>query len=107
MTMRHTGHAALVGAAFLLAACQSGPGSAPPPPPAPPPPQATTCEASGATWAVGQHATDRVVERARMAAGARTARVLRPGEAVTMEFNAERLNLEVNEREIVQNVRCG
>lgn len=106
--MRYTRNAVILGATLLLAACQTGSdGGSTAPPPAPPPPQSTNCEASGATWAVGQHATDRVVERARLAAGAETARVVRPDEAVTMEFNAQRLNLEVDERGVVQDVRCG
>lgn len=76
--------------------------------PVPPPPDMpTVCSAEGASWALGQHATDQVVERARMAAGATRARIMRPGEAHTMEFDAIRLNLEVDGADRVIDVRCG
>lgn len=73
--------------------------------PLPPPP--SYCTAEGASWAHGQHATDKLVERAKMASGAQLVRVLRPGEAHTMEFNPDRLNLEVDERDRIVEVRCG
>ena len=34
-------------------------------------------------------------------------RVIRPGEAVTMDFSAERLNFRVDGDEVVQSVTCG
>lgn len=91
---------------LLLAGCQSSPPQSQPSQPTPPP-QNTACEASGAQFAVGQHATPRIVERARLASGSETARTIGPDQAVTMEFNANRLNLDVNEGNIVTNVRCG
>ena len=74
--------------------------------PAPPPPP-TQCDAGGAGWAQGEHATDQLVERARLASGAETVRIVRPDEAYTMEFNPDRLNLEVDETDRVIEVRCG
>jgi hypothetical protein len=44
---------------------------------------------------------------ARDRAGASTSRVLKPGQAATMEFNGERLNLDLDARSRVTSVRCG
>ena len=57
--------------------------------------------------AIGQVATAEVVERARIEANAEIARVLKPGMMVTMEFRAGRLNIDVDEANVITNVRCG
>ncbi len=93
--------------AFALAACHQTAGGSSPQPgtvPAPPP---TVCQADGARWAIGEHATERLAARARMASGAETVRVVYPDEAHTMEFDQNRLNLEVDDGSVVQEVRCG
>ncbi len=93
-------------AAALLAACTT-----PAPPPAtgtaPAGPAAAVCNAQGAQFAVGKTAGANVVEEARQRSGSYMARVLRPGQMVTMEFNAQRLNLDVNAAGVVTRVRCG
>jgi len=71
------------------------------------PPAAFSCNAAAAQSAVGKVANVQLMEDARRAANARMVRTLRPGEAVTLEFNAERLNLEVDAANVVQRVRCG
>ena len=48
-----------------------------------------------------------VVERVRVDTHSRIARVLRPGQMVTMEFSAERVNIRVNERGAIIGVTCG
>jgi hypothetical protein len=65
------------------------------------------CNADAARSVVGQMASAEVVDQARLAAGAETARTLKPGQAVTMEFNGNRLNLDVDAGNTVTNVRCG
>lgn len=79
---------------------RSQPGTVPPPPP-------MQCDAEDARWSLGEHATERVAERARMASGARSVRVVRPDEAYTMEYDANRLNLEVDDGDVIRDVRCG
>ena len=71
------------------------------------PPSAMQCDASGASWAIGQSPSSEVVERVRVDTHSRAARVLRPGQVVTMEFSAERVNIRVNEREAIIGVTCG
>lgn len=78
--------------------------------PAPPEPAATpasACDDSQAQWAIGKAATEADVEQARKDSGAKVARILKPGQMVTMEFNGERLNLDVDDAGKVSAVRCG
>ena len=91
----------------LLAACAS---------PAPPtpidvrpniPPHGGRCNAGPAQSVIGQISTARNVEAARVAAGARVARTLRPGQMVTKEYDAERLNLDVDTSGRIVAARCG
>ena len=90
----------LGGAALALAGCVNDrPG------PLPGPPRA--CRAENAQRFVGVVFRPPVARRAQQAARARTLRVIRPGQAVTMDFRADRLNVEVDERSIVRAVRCG
>ena len=65
------------------------------------------CNAQPAQAAVGQNSTASVVELARVRSGAQMARVLRPGQVITKEFNAQRLNLEVDANGRIVAVRCG
>lgn len=115
MTQRKIGFSIAALASGLLMAC-----AAPPPPPAPvvvdvpvavkpvpaPAPQ-PECSAAGARFAVGQTLSPQLEVAARTRANAAVSRVLKPGQAVTMEFNAARLNLEVDARGRVTAVRCG
>lgn len=78
--------------------------------PAPPDPRLApaTCDADAAkTDALGKKADDAVLERARQAAGAGTARFLRPGQGITKEFRADRLNLHLDADDVVVQVNCG
>lgn len=72
-----------------------------------PGPRGGACDAAPAQGAIGQPATASVMEKARIAAGAAMARVLRPNQPATMEFNHERLNLILNDKGRIAAVRCG
>ncbi|BEP47613.1 MULTISPECIES: I78 family peptidase inhibitor [Variovorax] len=97
-----------VAGAVLLSAC-----AAPAPAPTPasasaaPPEPVFQCNADGARFAVGQPLSPQLEAAARVRAGAGTVRALKPGEAVTMELNGGRLNLDVDARGRVTDVRCG
>jgi hypothetical protein len=99
-----------VATAILLVACAA---PAPAPAPAAPAPSAAApepvyqCNADGARFAVGQPLSPQLEAAARVRAGAGTVRALKPGEAVTMELNGGRLNLDVDARGRVTDVRCG
>lgn len=102
------GAVAVVG--LMMAGCSSiGPGSSPAPAPigASTAPMGGECNAQSAQTAVGKNATAKVVEDARVRSGARLARVLRPGQMITKEFDGQRLNLEVDASGKIIAVRCG
>lgn len=94
---------ALTAVPFLLtalAACAGTPATAERPP-------LEACDATAAQFAVGDSYSDDLAERARVAAGAKIARGLFPGQAVTMEYRGDRLNLRVDEQGRVTDVNCG
>lgn len=121
----------LLGTTVLLAACSqpSTPGAPEPgtstpattPPAAPvasapatPPPAdddpavpPASCDATRAQWAIGQSLDEALLERARVDAGAGQVRSLKPDQVVTMEFNGERLNVDLDAAGNVTGVRCG
>lgn len=80
--------------------------SGPLPPTAPPAPSGS-CDEAKAQFAIGERASQQLLDRARVAAGAREARFIRPNEAITLEFSPTRLNLNLNTKDVVLSVRCG
>ena len=93
----------LLPALVVLAGC-ANPGPATGPTGAP---LGGTCNAQPAQSAIGKNSTAKVVEAARVSAGALMARIIRPGQMMTKEFDAERLNLEVDAAGRIIAVRCG
>lgn len=78
-----------------------------PSPPLAPSEGGDSCVAADAQLAVGQLASEALLESSRVAAKARVARFLHPNQQVTMEFNGSRLNLKLSDRDIVLEVSCG
>ncbi|ROU08937.1 I78 family peptidase inhibitor [Lysobacter enzymogenes] len=75
--------------------------------PAPPPPR-PSCNAEAAkAGAIGKTADAATVERARAAAGGHTVRVLKPGQAITKEYLDGRVNVRVDENNVVVEIGCG
>lgn len=80
----------------------------PPPRPHPvPPPHGGACDAGPAQRLIGREATPATARHARRLSGARVVRYLRPGQIVTMEYRADRLNLHENARRRVARINCG
>ncbi len=88
----------------VLSACTT---TAAPPMSDPQPPPQASCNHEPAQSLVGEVATPANVERARQLAGARIARVLKPGQMVTMEYLEGRLNINVDEKNVITHLRCG
>ena len=65
------------------------------------------CNADAARFAIGKPWTTELGEQARVAAGAATLRVIRPGQMITDDYVSDRLNIELNESGIVTQLRCG
>src|SRR6218665_1589892 len=94
---------------LTLAAC-AGTGQPPAAPGAPAAAAAAPgglCNAQPAQVVLGQSSTASVVESARVRSGARMARILRPGQTITKEFNAQRLSLQVDGNGRIIAARCG
>jgi hypothetical protein len=104
MTSRIPAPFLILAATLSLAACTT---TAAPPMSDPDPSVAAECRAENAQSLVGQSATPANVELARQRAGARTARVLKPGQMVTMEFIEGRLNIYVDEKNAITRIACG
>jgi glucose/arabinose dehydrogenase len=75
---------------------------APAPPVTPTDPAADTCNMAQYASLVGKPSTDAGVPPA----GA-TVRIIKPGDQVTMDFSATRLNIEVGADGTITAVRCG
>ena len=91
--------------ALTGAACSTDGG--PPPRPIPLPSPEGACNAGPAQRLIGREATPATARHARRLSGARIVRYLRPGQIVTMEYRADRLNLHENARRRVVRINCG
>lgn len=69
---------------------------------------AATCDADRArARTLGQVASPELLDTARDVSGTETVRVIKPGQAITKEYRADRLNLHVDEKNVVTQVSCG
>ena len=99
--MRNAMSLSLASAAVLgLAACATPPAVAPAP-------GTLACVAEAGAWAVGKPVSDDLVAQVISDTHSRTARVVRPGEAVTMDFRGDRVNLMLDLHDKVDRVTCG
>lgn len=89
---------------LALAACQSeGPADVPPPPQ---PPAEDACGASKLARFLGAEASGVMAEIGSIV-GERNIRTIRPGDAVTMDYRPDRLNVELGEDGRIVRLRCG
>jgi hypothetical protein len=65
------------------------------------------CDASAVQKLVGEQASPALLDQARRESGAAIARILRPDDIVTLEYNAERLTLRTDEALEIQRISCG
>lgn len=65
------------------------------------------CTSDSTDWAIGQQASAEVVQRIQRETGSQHVRVIKPGQMVTMDYNPNRVNIDVNDRNEVIAVRCG
>jgi hypothetical protein len=94
-----------------LALFGAGCASLPPPHGDPVPPQPPVhegeCNAAPAQGLVGQTVSAVLNEHAMHLSGARVTRTLRPGQIVTMEYRADRLNIRIDTQGKVLAITCG
>ncbi len=65
------------------------------------------CDDTQAQWIIGKTATPQDLEQARTDAKAKDLRSLKPSDAATMDFNPNRLNVDLDEKGVATAVRCG
>ena len=65
------------------------------------------CDAAAAQWAIGKPATADTIERVRVDSHSHVGRMLRPGQMITMEFSAERVDIRVDGNKVILAVTCG
>ncbi len=65
------------------------------------------CDDSKAQTAVGQTATQAVVDKIIADTGSRNARVIKPDHAVTMDYREDRVNINVDANNVITAVKCG
>lgn len=65
------------------------------------------CDADPAQKLVGQDYNSALEQQALTLSGSRTVRTLRPRQAITMEYDPERVNLRLDERDVITSVGCG
>lgn len=65
------------------------------------------CRAAGAQAELGKTIDPAVTEAARAGSGALRARVIKPGDSVTMDADPQRLNIEVDDAGRIRRLRCG
>ena len=68
---------------------------------------AMACDVEKAQSFIGQPADDATVAKMKQATGARTARVVPPNGAVTMDFRPDRLTIATDEGGKITRVSCG
>jgi hypothetical protein len=69
-------------------------------------PPTSSCDASKSQFAIGERAGSDLLERARVASQAASARFVRPDEPITLEFIASRLTLSLDARGVVVSAHC-
>lgn len=65
------------------------------------------CDADPAQSLIGKTYNSSIDQEARSLSGSRTIRTLRPGQVITMEYDPERINLRLDERDTIITVGCG
>jgi len=84
---------------------------------APPPPtvapgaanddQSATCDLAAVQYAVGESFDEAKVSQLQSESSARRVRVLRPGDMATMDHRPDRLNIHLDEQDMIEELRCG
>lgn len=65
------------------------------------------CDSAAAQAFAGKPISEALVEQTQRTTGAGNVRVLRPGDAMTMDYDPTRLNLDIDATGVVQRASCG
>lgn len=96
-------------AGLLLAGC-AGMGAPPSHESAPPPPRVESrgeCGAAQVQDRVGRAYSEALGEAIHAESGAAAMRVIRPGDAVTLDYRPDRLNVRLDDDDVITEIGCG
>lgn len=68
---------------------------------------AGSCDDTQAQWIIGKTPTDQEIEQAKTDSKSQAVRALKPGDAATMDFNPNRLNIILDDKGTATSVNCG
>lgn len=84
---------------------------------APPPPtvtpsgpnqeQTAACDLNAIQYAIGEQFDEANVPQLQSDSSARQVRVLRPGDMATMDHRPDRLNIHLDDQDVINDLRCG
>jgi len=89
----------MIATALLVAGCMDD--GRPTPMPGP-----RMCNANAVQRFIGAPMSPRLQSRLQARSGASSVRVVRPGEAMTMDFRRDRLTVDLNQRGQISGLRC-
>lgn len=101
------------GAILALTACSGGPQAPADKDPAPPPPRVTSeanpdpCGGGPVQDRVGRSFSESLRDAIVAESGAERVRVLRPGDAATMDHRPDRLNIHLDDNDVIARIECG
>lgn len=95
-----------IAALALASGCSTSTPQAPASPAAPAV-EAGRCSSEAAQFAVGQQASQALLEQAKVRSGSLMARILGPHDPVTMDYRSERLNLNADDSGKIVRANCG
>ncbi|MCY1269180.1 Peptidase inhibitor I78 family protein [compost metagenome] len=65
------------------------------------------CNAEPLQSLVGRTVSASLLQEAKRTSGAQVARVLRPNDVMTMDYNSQRLNIDVDAQQVIRQIHCG
>lgn len=84
---------------------------------APPPPtvtpngssqeQTAACDLDAIQYAIGEQFDEANVPQLQSDSSARQVRILRPGDMATMDYHPDRLNIHLDDQDVIDELRCG
>lgn len=103
----------LLAVILAMAGCSSAPQPTAERDPAPPPPQVINddnpdpCGGGPVQDRVGREYSEALGDAIAAESGAEQVRTLRPGQAATMDHRPERLNIHLDDNDVIARIECG
>jgi hypothetical protein len=66
-----------------------------------------TCKTDGLEWAIGEKATEATMARVWRDSGSGLIRPIAPGQAVTRDYRRDRINVHIDDDNVITGIDCG